>query len=82
MQMISSKIRELPIESQYESLGTSLHSYENYQIRKCRRGSILSMYVLTTAGRILFNQQLKEAMQGVSKAYSSCGTLSVPTAVT
>nr|YP_010307990.1 RNA polymerase beta' subunit [Microlepia speluncae]ULU27971.1 RNA polymerase beta' subunit [Microlepia speluncae] len=82
MQMISSKIRELPIESQYESLGTSLHSYENYQIRKCRRGSILSMYVLTTAGRILFNQQLKEAMQGVSKASSSCGTLFVPTAVT
>ena len=66
--MISSKIRELPVESQYESLGMSLHSYDNYQIRKCRKGSISSIYVLTTAGRILFNQQLKEAIQGVSKA--------------
>lgn len=73
LEMISSKIRELPIESQYESLGTSLHSYDNYQIRKCRKGYILSIHVLTTAGRILFNQQLKEAMQGVSKA-SSCAT--------
>jgi hypothetical protein len=75
--MISSKIRELPVESQYESLGTSLHPYDNYQIRKCRKGSISSIYVLTTAGRVLFNQQLKEAMQGVSKA-SSCATSSVP----
>lgn len=68
LKMITSKIRELPIESQYESLGTSLHPYDNYQIRKCRRGYISSIHMLTTAGRILFNQQLKEAIQGVSKA--------------
>nr|AJE61717.1 RNA polymerase beta' subunit [Polypodium glycyrrhiza] len=68
LEMISSKIRELPIESQYESLGTSLHPYDNYQIRKCRRGDISSIHVLTTAGRTLFNQQLKEAIQGVSMA--------------
>nr|YP_009691002.1 RNA polymerase beta' subunit [Saccoloma inaequale]QEG57782.1 RNA polymerase beta' subunit [Saccoloma inaequale] len=82
LQMISSRIRELPIESQYESLGTSFHSYENYQIRKCREGHISSMYILTTAGRILFNQQLKEAIQGISKASSLRGTSSVPGAVT
>nr|WVH13667.1 RNA polymerase beta' subunit [Tectaria coadunata] len=75
LEMISSKIRELPIESQYESLGTSLHSYDNYQIRKCRKGYIPSIHVLTTAGRILFNQQLNEAIQGVSKA-SQCTTSS------
>nr|YP_010702062.1 RNA polymerase beta' subunit [Asplenium incisum]WCL38330.1 RNA polymerase beta' subunit [Asplenium incisum] len=69
-EMISSKFRELPIESQYESLGTSLHLYDNYQIRKCRKGFISSIYALTTAGRILFNQQMKEAMLGVSKASS------------
>ena len=68
LEMISSKTRELPIESQHESLGTSLHPYDNYQIRKCRRGDILSIHVLTTTGRILFNQQLKEAIQGVSMA--------------
>nr|YP_011030789.1 RNA polymerase beta' subunit [Hiya brooksiae]WQT71167.1 RNA polymerase beta' subunit [Hiya brooksiae] len=82
LQMISSKVRELPTESQYESLGTSLHSYDNYRIRRCRKGYVLGMYVLTTAGRILFNQQLKEAMQGVSKASSSYGTSSVPGAAT
>lgn len=81
LEIISSKIRELPVESQYESLGTSLHSYDNYRIRKCRKGYISSIYVLTTAGRILFNQQLREAMQGVSKA-SSCATSSVPDMVT
>nr|YP_010402947.1 RNA polymerase beta' subunit [Bolbitis x multipinna]UQV94754.1 RNA polymerase beta' subunit [Bolbitis x multipinna] len=81
LEMISSKIRELPIESQYESLGTSLHPYDNYQIRKCRRGYISSIHVLTTAGRVLLNQQLKEAIQGVSKA-SSCATLSAPDMVT
>nr|YP_010211683.1 RNA polymerase beta' subunit [Leptochilus decurrens]UBI43134.1 RNA polymerase beta' subunit [Leptochilus decurrens] len=71
LEVISSKIRELPIESQYESLGTSLHPYENYQIRKCRRGDISSIHVLTTAGRILSNQQLREAIQGVSMASQS-----------
>lgn len=68
LEMISSKIRELPVESQYESLGTSLQPYDNYQIRKCRKGYISSIHVLTTAGRTLFNQQLKEAIQGVSMA--------------
>nr|YP_009690736.1 RNA polymerase beta' subunit [Nephrolepis biserrata]QEG57516.1 RNA polymerase beta' subunit [Nephrolepis biserrata] len=68
LEMVSSKTRELPIESQYESLGTSIHFYDNYQIRKCRNGHISSIHVLTTAGRVLFNQQLKEAIQGVSKA--------------
>nr|QKV46635.1 RNA polymerase beta' subunit [Bolbitis subcordata] len=81
LEMISSKIRELPIESQYESLGTSLHPYDNYQIRKCRKGYISSIHVLTTAGRVSLNQQLKEAIQGVSKA-SSCATSSAPNMVT
>nr|YP_009549176.1 RNA polymerase beta' subunit [Llavea cordifolia]AYW16325.1 RNA polymerase beta' subunit [Llavea cordifolia] len=71
LQIISSKIRELPFESQYESLGPSSHFYENYRFRKSRNGYISSMYVLTTAGRILFNQQLGEAMQGVSKTFPS-----------
>nr|YP_009548396.1 RNA polymerase beta' subunit [Pityrogramma trifoliata]AYW15217.1 RNA polymerase beta' subunit [Pityrogramma trifoliata] len=76
LQISSSKIREVPCESHYDSLGTSSHVYENYRIRKCKNGSIISIYVLTTAGRILFNQQLKEAMQSVSKAYFPHITLS------
>lgn len=78
-QTISSKMRELPIESQYEALGTSLHFYENHQIRKSREDYILGMYILTTAGRISFNQQLREAMQGISKVVSfTHGTSSAP----
>nr|YP_009548222.1 RNA polymerase beta' subunit [Onychium japonicum]AYW14768.1 RNA polymerase beta' subunit [Onychium japonicum] len=76
LQILSSKTRELPFESQYDSLGISSHVYENYQIRKCKNGFISSIYVLTTAGRILFNQQLKEAMQSVSKTSSPYSELS------
>nr|YP_009548482.1 RNA polymerase beta' subunit [Tryonia myriophylla]AYW15303.1 RNA polymerase beta' subunit [Tryonia myriophylla] len=75
LQIISSKIREISFESQYDSLGISFHVYDNYQIRKRKNGSIVSIYVLTTAGRILFNQQLKEAMQSVSKTSYPQNTL-------
>nr|YP_010341189.1 RNA polymerase beta' subunit [Adiantum reniforme var. sinense]UNZ94126.1 RNA polymerase beta' subunit [Adiantum reniforme var. sinense] len=78
LQIISSKTRELASESQYESSGNSSHFYESCQIRKSRDGYISSMYILTTAGRILFNQQLKEAMQGVFKNSSSYTTSSTP----
>nr|YP_010409041.1 RNA polymerase beta' subunit [Adiantum flabellulatum]URH13271.1 RNA polymerase beta' subunit [Adiantum flabellulatum] len=78
LQIISSKTRELPSESHYESSGTSFHFYESCRIRKCLDGYISSMYVLTTAGRILFNQQLKEAMQGVSKNSFSYTTSITP----
>lgn len=65
--MISSRSRELPIEFQYESLGTSFQFYDNYQVRMDKEGQILGLYILTTAGRILFNQQVGEAIQGTSK---------------
>nr|QUG10529.1 RNA polymerase beta' subunit [Hymenophyllum wrightii] len=65
--MISSRNRELPIEFQYESLGTSFQFYDNYQVRRDKEGQILGLYILTTAGRILFNQQVAEAIQGTSK---------------
>nr|YP_009547199.1 RNA polymerase beta' subunit [Pentagramma triangularis]AYW14855.1 RNA polymerase beta' subunit [Pentagramma triangularis] len=78
LQIISSKTRELPFESQYESLGISSHIYENYQIKKSKDEYISSMYILTTAGRIFFNQQLKEALQGVSKNSSPYTISSMP----
>uniref|UniRef100_A0AB39U2N9 DNA-directed RNA polymerase subunit beta' n=1 Tax=Ophioglossum hongii TaxID=3238578 RepID=A0AB39U2N9_9MONI len=64
LRTITSMNRELPIEIQYESSGTSLQIYGNYQIRKDRGEFILSIYILTTAGRVLFNQQIEEAIQG------------------
>nr|AJB98517.1 RNA polymerase beta' subunit [Helminthostachys zeylanica] len=67
LRTITSMNREFPIEIQYESSGTSLQIYENYQIRKDREEYILSVYILTTAGRVLFNQQMEEAIQGTLK---------------
>nr|NP_777391.1 RNA polymerase beta' subunit [Anthoceros angustus]Q85CL6.1 RecName: Full=DNA-directed RNA polymerase subunit beta'; AltName: Full=PEP; AltName: Full=Plastid-encoded RNA polymerase subunit beta'; Short=RNA polymerase subunit beta' [Anthoceros angustus]BAC55327.1 RNA polymerase beta' subunit [Anthoceros angustus]BAC55418.1 RNA polymerase beta' subunit [Anthoceros angustus] len=64
LHIVTSIDREVPIEIQYESLGTSSQIYENYQFRKNRKEKILSMYICTTAGRILFNQQIEEAIQG------------------
>nr|YP_009560115.1 RNA polymerase beta subunit [Vandenboschia speciosa]AZZ71240.1 RNA polymerase beta subunit [Vandenboschia speciosa] len=65
--MISSRNRELPIEFQYESSGISFQFYASYQIRRDRENNAIGLYILTTAGRILFNQQIVEAIQGISK---------------
>lgn len=59
--------REFPVEIQYDSSGISIQVYDTYQIRRNRNKNILSTYVLTTAGRILFNQQIEEALQGSLK---------------
>jgi len=59
--------REFPVEIQYDSSGISIHVYDTYQIRRNRKKEILSTYVLTTTGRILFNQQIEEALQGSLK---------------
>ena len=55
--------REGPIEIQYDSLGISVNIYEHLKIRKNRKGNKLSKYVLTTAGRVLFNQQIQQSIQ-------------------
>nr|YP_009974199.1 RNA polymerase beta' subunit [Ptisana novoguineensis]QNH94086.1 RNA polymerase beta' subunit [Ptisana novoguineensis] len=68
LHIITSLTRELPIEIQYESSGSSFQIYENYQIRKGQSEDILSLYILTTAGRILFNQQIEEAIQSTLEA--------------
>nr|YP_010488522.1 RNA polymerase beta' subunit [Japanobotrychium lanuginosum]UAT96949.1 RNA polymerase beta' subunit [Japanobotrychium lanuginosum] len=67
LRTITSTNREFPIEIQYESSGTSLRIGGNSQIRKDKEGYILSIYILTTAGRVLFNQQIEEAIQGTLK---------------
>nr|AHZ58053.1 RNA polymerase beta' chain [Tmesipteris elongata] len=69
LRVITSIDREFPIEIQYESSSISVHIYENYQIRKDRKGNRLSIYIRTTAGRVLFNQQIEEAIQGTLKAF-------------
>jgi DNA-directed RNA polymerase subunit beta' len=63
-QIVTSTIREEPIEIIYKPFGNFSKIYEHYQIRKNRSQEILSIYICTTAGRILFNQQINETIQG------------------
>nr|UPO65728.1 RNA polymerase beta' subunit [Euastrum ansatum] len=55
--------RKGPIEYQVDSSGNSVHIYENSYIKKNRNGSSFSKYILTTAGRIIFNQQIQQSIQ-------------------
>jgi DNA-directed RNA polymerase subunit beta' len=63
-QIVTATIREEPIEIIYKPFGNFSKIYEHYQIRKNRSQEILSIYICTTAGRILFNQQINETIQG------------------
>ena len=60
--------REKPIEIQYNSSGIFSNIYEHYQLKKNKKEKILSVYLYTTVGRIIFNQQIEEAIQGTLKA--------------
>nr|YP_009722011.1 RNA polymerase beta [Araucaria araucana]ATL58880.1 RNA polymerase beta [Araucaria araucana] len=64
--IINSVNREVPIEVQYEPLGTLYEIYEDYRIRKGRMGEILNRYIRTTVGRTRFNREIEEAMRGLS----------------
>nr|YP_010192243.1 RNA polymerase beta' subunit [Athrotaxis cupressoides]QZN07905.1 RNA polymerase beta' subunit [Athrotaxis cupressoides] len=63
--IINSVNRELPIEVQYESLGTFYEIYDYFRIRKGRVGEILNKYIRTTVGRIRFNREIEEAIKGL-----------------
>ena len=68
MRVITSRNREKPIEVQYDPLGTSSQIYEHYQLGRNKEEKIFGIYVCTTVGRDIFNQQIKEAIQGTLKA--------------
>nr|WIA68144.1 RNA polymerase beta' subunit [Pellia epiphylla]WIA68230.1 RNA polymerase beta' subunit [Pellia epiphylla]WIA68316.1 RNA polymerase beta' subunit [Pellia epiphylla] len=68
LRIITSAIREGPIEIRYESFGNSSQIFEHYQFRRNRGRKSLSIYICTTAGRILLNQQIEEALQGTYEA--------------
>lgn len=67
-QIVTSTIREEPIEIRYKPFGKISKIYEHYQVGKNRNQEILSIFICTTAGRILFNQQINEAIQGTYEA--------------
>lgn len=53
---------EKPIEIQYESTGHHLNIYDHLRIRTNNKNILLNTYVLTTAGRIIFNQQMEQVI--------------------
>ena len=59
--------KEEPIEIQYSLQGSCSKIYEYAEINLNVEGHIISQYIRTTLGRILFNQQIEQAIQGTSK---------------
>nr|UDZ61143.1 RNA polymerase beta subunit [Albidella nymphaeifolia] len=62
--------REVPIEVQYESLGTYHEIYGNYLIIRNIKKEISCIYIRTTIGHISFYREIEEAIQGFCRAYS------------
>nr|QWW92174.1 RNA polymerase beta' subunit [Acrolejeunea sandvicensis] len=63
-QIVTSLTCEEPIEVQYKPLGNFYQIYENFQIRRNKNRETLTIFICTTAGRVIFNQQIDEAIQG------------------
>nr|YP_009667633.1 RNA polymerase beta [Cololejeunea lanciloba]QCW58409.1 RNA polymerase beta [Cololejeunea lanciloba] len=66
-QIVTSITHEEPIETQYKPLGNFYQIYENFQIRRNKNRETLIIFICTTAGRVIFNQQVDEAIQGTYK---------------
>nr|QWL22025.1 RNA polymerase beta' subunit [Cassytha capillaris]QWL22483.1 RNA polymerase beta' subunit [Cassytha capillaris]QWL22874.1 RNA polymerase beta' subunit [Cassytha capillaris] len=62
--------KEVPIEVQYESLGTYHEIYGYYLIVRSLKKEILCIYTRTTVGHISFYREIEEAIQGFCRAYS------------
>jgi DNA-directed RNA polymerase subunit beta' len=73
-QIVTSTVRAEPIEIRYKPFGNFTKIYEYFQITKNRKQRIFNLYICTTAGRILFNQQINEAIQGTYEAASKRGS--------
>nr|YP_011035728.1 RNA polymerase beta' subunit [Stromanthe sanguinea]WRI60040.1 RNA polymerase beta' subunit [Stromanthe sanguinea] len=62
--------REVPVEVQYESLGTYHEIYGHYLILRSVTKEIRCIYIRTTLGHISFYRKIEEAIQGFCRAYS------------
>nr|WKF49639.1 RNA polymerase beta' subunit [Iris fontanesii]WKF50843.1 RNA polymerase beta' subunit [Iris taitii] len=67
--VIGPRSREVPIEVQYESLGTYHEIYGHYLIVESVKKEIRCIYIRTTAGRVSFYREIEEAIQGFCRAY-------------
>nr|YP_010475297.1 RNA polymerase beta' subunit [Corydalis balansae]UVH69584.1 RNA polymerase beta' subunit [Corydalis balansae] len=62
--------REVPIEVQYESLGTYHEIFGHYLIVRSVKKEIPWLYIRTTVGHISFYREIEEAIQGFCRACS------------
>nr|YP_009485375.1 RNA polymerase beta' subunit [Achlys triphylla]YP_009490694.1 RNA polymerase beta' subunit [Dysosma delavayi]YP_009490775.1 RNA polymerase beta' subunit [Dysosma majoensis]YP_009491188.1 RNA polymerase beta' subunit [Dysosma pleiantha]AWH98795.1 RNA polymerase beta' subunit [Dysosma versipellis]AVR53789.1 RNA polymerase beta' subunit [Achlys triphylla]AWH98714.1 RNA polymerase beta' subunit [Dysosma delavayi]AWH98878.1 RNA polymerase beta' subunit [Dysosma majoensis]AWH99127.1 RNA polyme len=62
--------REVPIEVQYESLGTYHEIYGHYLIVRNVKKEIFCIDIRTTVGHISFYREIEEALQGFCRACS------------
>nr|YP_009092674.1 RNA polymerase beta' subunit [Eustrephus latifolius]AIR12510.1 RNA polymerase beta' subunit [Eustrephus latifolius] len=60
--------REVPIEVQYESLGTYHEIYGHYLIVGSVKKEIHCIYIRTTVGHLSFYREIEEAVQGFCRA--------------
>nr|WKT08306.1 RNA polymerase beta' subunit [Mesostigma viride] len=61
--IIDSKyMKQKPIEIRVDSLGFVSYIYKNYQMRKDFKNNLISQYIRTTPGRILFNQVIQNSL--------------------
>nr|YP_010120216.1 RNA polymerase beta' subunit [Iris dichotoma]QRC76745.1 RNA polymerase beta' subunit [Iris dichotoma]UIX24293.1 RNA polymerase beta' subunit [Iris dichotoma] len=68
--VIGSRSREVPVEVQYESLGTYHEIYGHYLIVESVKKEIRCIYIRTTVGHVSFYREIEEAIQGFCRAYS------------
>lgn len=62
--------KEVPIEVQYESLGTYHEIFGHYLIVRSVKKEIPCIYIRTTVGHISFYREIEEAIQGFCRACS------------
>nr|YP_010421600.1 RNA polymerase beta' subunit [Urtica magellanica]USG55651.1 RNA polymerase beta' subunit [Urtica magellanica] len=62
--------REVPVEVQYESLGTYHEIYGHLLILRSIKKEIFCLYVRTTVGHISLYREIEEAIQGFCRASS------------
>nr|YP_009589728.1 RNA polymerase beta [Selaginella sanguinolenta]QBL76311.1 RNA polymerase beta [Selaginella sanguinolenta] len=70
--------QEEPIEVQYEPMGTSHQTHEHFRTGGGRDGDTLSVYVCTTAGRIIFNQRVESSLRSISEDSSLRDDVAIP----
>nr|QKI32535.1 RNA polymerase beta' subunit [Circaeaster agrestis]QKI32705.1 RNA polymerase beta' subunit [Circaeaster agrestis]QKI33725.1 RNA polymerase beta' subunit [Circaeaster agrestis]QKI33895.1 RNA polymerase beta' subunit [Circaeaster agrestis]QKI33980.1 RNA polymerase beta' subunit [Circaeaster agrestis] len=61
--------KEVPIEVQYESLGTYHEIYGHYLLIRNLKKRILGRYIRTTVGHIYFYLEIEKAIEGFSRGF-------------